>query len=104
MLAHRGPDADRHLPIALGAAIETEAAAMVATGQRASAVVFLQQQRDMYRSTSIRARLQKNLHLLSLEGQPAPALTASEHLSAPMPNIAGRPGLLFFWAHWCPDC
>ena len=21
-----------------------------------------------------------------------------------MPNTMGRPVLLFFWAHWCPDC
>ena len=104
LLKTRALDADKHLPTALGAAIETEAKAMAATGQRASAVLFLQRQRDTYRTTSIRGRIQKNIHLLSLEGQPAPRLTASEHLGAPMPTMAGQPVLLFFWAHWCSDC
>ena len=91
MLPSRRLDADPHLSVALGAAIETEAKAMAATGQRASAVLFLRQQLDVYRSTPIRARLQKNINLLGLEGQPAPPLTASEHLGAPMPKTTGRP-------------
>ena len=33
-------------------------------------------------------------------------LTAREFLGAPMPDgMKGHPTLLvFFWAHWCPDC
>jgi thiol-disulfide isomerase/thioredoxin len=103
-LKNRTLDAEPHLPIALGAAIETEARAMVANGQRASAILLLQDQLKQYGATSIRARLQKNINLLSLEGKPAPTLTATEFLGAPMPPMTGRPTLLFFWAHWCPDC
>jgi cytochrome c biogenesis protein CcmG/thiol:disulfide interchange protein DsbE len=104
MLANRSLDADTHLPVAMGAALETEAKAMAADGNRAGAVGFLRQQIVRYRATSIRGRLQKNLNLLSLEGEPAPALTAKEHLGAPMPDTRNRPVVLFFWAHWCSDC
>jgi thiol-disulfide isomerase/thioredoxin len=100
-------DAEQHLPAALGAAIEVQAQAKAAQGERGPAVDFLQQQLKLYFNTSIRARIQKNLNLLSLEGKPAPALRISEHLgSAPKPLSAyrGHPVLLFFWAHWCSDC
>ncbi|MCU1284633.1 MAG: Redoxin domain protein [Acidobacteriales bacterium] len=101
-------DAEPHLPVALGAAIEVQALSKVATGERASAVDFLQKQLKTYFDTSIRSRIQKNLNLLSLEGKPAPALQITEHLgSAPKPFSAYKgqhPVLLFFWAHWCSDC
>jgi len=47
MLKTRTLDAESHLPIALGAAIETEAKAMVATGQRASAIVLSSPRRKL---------------------------------------------------------
>ena len=74
------------------------------TGQRASSVKFLQDQIVKYRSTPIHMRLTKNLNLISLEGQPAPKLTAKEFLGPAMPDMKGHAVVLFFWAHWCPDC
>ena len=95
---------DPNLTTALGASLEVQARVMSDGGQRASAVKFLQGQIAKYRNTPMHARLTKNLNLISLEGQPAPKLTAHEFLGAPMPEMKGRPTVLFFWAHWCPDC
>ena len=106
-LKQRSMDQEPHLPIALGAAIEVRAQVAAQTGARSEAIVILQRELVAYRTTSLAKRIQKNINVLSLEGTAAPPLDLSESL-APRPlsldSLKGKAVVVFFWAHWCPDC
>jgi thiol-disulfide isomerase/thioredoxin len=109
-LGSRSIDEDAKLANALGAAIEVQAQVATARGARTDAIVFLERELKTYRRTGIAKRIQKNINLLTLEGHPAPALDLSESLGARLDRAAtaralgGKVVVLFFWAHWCPDC
>jgi len=107
LLQKRSLDAEPHLPIALGAALEVQAQVLAAHGQNAQAAALLRHALVSYGNTSISPRLHKNLNQLTLTSQPAPALSTSEYLGSrptPLSQLKGSPVLLFFWAHWCVDC
>jgi len=107
LLKQRPLDAEPHLPLALGAALESESQVLLARGQRAQAMALLQSALRTYGNSSIHERLQKNLNLISFQGRVAPPLKADQYLGATMAapdQWRGSPTLLFFWAHWCSDC
>jgi len=123
VLHGRSLDANPYLAQAFGAAIEVEATVMNQMGQKSEAIHLLETSLATYRHTSIVPRLRKNLNLLTLVGKPAPPVGMGELLegvnsllSSPGTGTttaargaqnaitAGKVELLFFWAHWCPDC
>lgn len=107
-LKSRKLDDEKSLPLALGASIEVMGHTLANTGRLGEGVSFLQTELKRWYATSIRTRIQKNLHLLSLEGKPAPKLETKLFLTGSkmksLDDFKGRPVFLFMWAHWCSDC
>jgi thiol-disulfide isomerase/thioredoxin len=95
------------LVVPFGAAIEVESRLIAAQNGRGAAIRFLNGELAHATAPSLRSRINKNIHLLSLEGHPPPALELSKFVAAKpvsLEALQGKPVLLFFFAQGCGDC
>jgi thiol-disulfide isomerase/thioredoxin len=102
-------DVNREAVYALGTAIEVRAQALVAAGKKEQAVRYLEEcSRAQERAPfNLRARIWKRRNQIELQGQPAPAIRAEDHVGAEVPSLQslrGKPVVLYFWWEACGDC
>lgn len=86
---------ERFLVTALGAAMEVDGQLLARAGRRGEALALLERELKTWKGSVMETRIQKNLNLLTLVGQPAPEFGE--------PRKA-RAALVFLWASWCGDC
>ena len=89
------PIEDGFLRTAIGATIETEARLLASGGKLDQAIRLLRNELATANTFPVKARIQKTLNILTLEGKPAPNYD---------PALKGKPTVFFLWAHWCGDC
>jgi len=102
-------DANREAVYALGTSIEVQAQALVAAGKKAEAIRYLEESSRAQEKApyNLRARIWKRRNQIELEGKPAPAIVAEDHVGAAVPSLEslrGKPVVLFFWWEACGDC
>jgi len=102
-------DSNREAVYALGTAIEVQAQAFVAAGRKAEAIRYLEESSRALEKApyNLRARIWKRRNQIELEGKPAPAIRAEDHVGAEAPSLEslrGKPVVLFFWWEACGDC
>jgi thiol-disulfide isomerase/thioredoxin len=102
-------DANREAVYALGTAIEVQAQALAAAGRKTQAICYLEERSRAQEKApfNLRARIWKRRNQIELEGKPAPAIRAEDHVGAEVPSLEslrGKPVVLFFWWEACGDC
>ena len=94
---------------ALGTAIEVEAQVLAASGRKADAIRYLDENAKTWEKApyNLRARIWKRRNQLDLVGQKAPELRADDQVGtgfSGLEALRGRPVVLFFWWESCGDC
>ncbi len=94
---------------ALGTAIEVEAQAIVARGEKDRAIRLLEDDAKAREKApyNLRARIEKRRNQIELVGMRAPDFRAEDALGAEFRGLAalsGRPVVLFLWWESCGDC
>lgn len=90
-----------------GARIEVESKLIAARDGRGEALRFLAEELARAKDPALRSRINKNVNLLSLEGERAPAIDHSDFVGVKarsLKELEGRPVLLYLFAQWCGDC
>jgi thiol-disulfide isomerase/thioredoxin len=98
------PEEKADLTTPFGAAIEVESRLVLAREGRGAALRYLNGALAQAKDPALRARINKNINLLSLEGAAAPAIDVSNYVGAAPQEMKGKTVLLFLWAQWCGDC
>jgi thiol-disulfide isomerase/thioredoxin len=102
---HREIPAEKEgLTVPFGAAIEVEGRLLLARQGRGAALRYFKAALAQAKDPALRSRINKNIHLLSLEGAPGLPLDMHDYVGAAPQATSGKPVLLFLWAQWCGDC